>query len=127
MNARWWFYVKDGQQHSVPALADLVAALESGEIDAATVIWRQGLPEWLPAGSVEELTWFFAGDTRPPAEQESPAESRAETTDPTRSAAPVAGEAGFHAPPPLPGSAAGSVSRRLEFGASLPVSRKPGE
>jgi hypothetical protein len=43
-----WYYAHDGQQdgpHSEEALQNLV---KSGQINASTLVWREGMPNWLP-------------------------------------------------------------------------------
>lgn len=43
-----WYYVRDGQQdgpHSDEALQQLAG---SGRLDAATLVWREGMADWLP-------------------------------------------------------------------------------
>jgi len=66
MSASWWFYVREGQQHSVPSLADLAAAFERGEIEGSTLVWRQGLSEWIPARAVPELVSHLGEGQKPP-------------------------------------------------------------
>jgi len=84
MSASWWFYVREGQQHSVPSLADLAAAFDRGEIEGSTLVWRQGLSEWLPARAVPELVSHL-GDAPKPPPLPTPAAPPSVRTDPPQS------------------------------------------
>lgn len=58
-----WFYSSAGQQTGPVPHAHLVAWLESGQLPADTLIWRDGMAEWTAAAQTPE----FAGRTFAPA------------------------------------------------------------
>lgn len=72
------YYYADGQERRGPV--DM-ATLRSVGITRETLVWREGMPDWRPAGDVPELASFFtlpgrkAGpppiEERPPRERES--------------------------------------------------------
>lgn len=48
-----------------------VGPIEEGELlshgmTVNTLVWREGMPEWVPAGKVPELAYMFGGATVPP-------------------------------------------------------------
>jgi hypothetical protein len=50
-----WFYAR-GNGHNGPIqLADLQRMVDAGDIGPSTLVWRNGLPNWLPAHQVSEL------------------------------------------------------------------------
>ena len=58
-----FFVHANGQQLGPFALDALKQAATAGQINAATMVWRQGLTAWVPAGQAPELISFF---TPPP-------------------------------------------------------------
>ena len=50
-----WHYSKGGQQHSPVSAADLKALAKSGELLPTDMIWKEGMAEWKPAGSLKGL------------------------------------------------------------------------
>ncbi len=66
----WYFERGTGQEGPVGADA-LRAMLAEGTLKAENKVWRKGLPDWLPAGDVEELS---ASETPPETPPEAPAE-----------------------------------------------------
>ncbi len=50
-----WYYLKQGQRHGPTSDQELRKLVESGQLQASDLVWRQGLPEWVRADSVEEL------------------------------------------------------------------------
>jgi len=63
--ASQFFIAVGGQQagpYAVSALADFVKA---GQVTSDTLVWKQGMPNWITAGQVSELTSLF-GQTPPP-------------------------------------------------------------
>ncbi|HET6876022.1 MAG TPA: SPFH domain-containing protein [Jatrophihabitans sp.] len=55
----------DGKQVGPVQRADLPARVASGELTRETLVWKQGMPAWAPAGDVAELASLFAA-TPPP-------------------------------------------------------------
>ena len=50
-----WHYSKGGQQHGPISAADLKALTKSGELLPTDMIWKEGMSEWKPAGSLKGL------------------------------------------------------------------------
>lgn len=50
-----WSYEKDGERHGPVTKLRLRELLERGEISADTLVWRNGLGAWTPAGRLNEL------------------------------------------------------------------------
>ena len=50
-----WHYSKGGQQHGPISAADLNALAKSGELLPTDMIWKEGMAEWKPAGSLKGL------------------------------------------------------------------------
>lgn len=53
-----WFYARDGQKHGPLSPPDLKRLSTSGQLLPTDLIWKQGMAQWVPAGSVKQL---FAG------------------------------------------------------------------
>lgn len=51
-----WYYSKGGTQLGPVEEGELRAKLASGEIFQTDLVWRDGMPDWLPAAKVPELT-----------------------------------------------------------------------
>ena len=49
---------------SLPA-ANVSSMVAAGQVTAATLVWSQGMPGWVPAGQVPELATFFASQPPP--------------------------------------------------------------
>ncbi|NJM38311.1 MAG: DUF4339 domain-containing protein [Akkermansiaceae bacterium] len=50
-----WYYSKNGTQLGPVSEADLRGKIASGEVAAVDMIWKEGMGDWQPAGSVKEL------------------------------------------------------------------------
>ncbi len=50
-----WFYGKSGQQLGPVSEQSLRELVASGGLAAADLVWRQGMPSWVPAASVPGL------------------------------------------------------------------------
>jgi membrane protease subunit (stomatin/prohibitin family) len=55
-----WYAAPGGVQAGPFDQAALQQQLAAGQITAQTLVWRQGLPGWVPAGQVQELQALFA-------------------------------------------------------------------
>lgn len=55
-----WFALRDGQQEGPLELSALQERVRAGEITLATLLWRDGLPEWQRADQLPELLPVFA-------------------------------------------------------------------
>lgn len=51
-----WFYVKHNTKQGAVSTEQLQSLYSSNEIDANTLVWREGQAEWLPISQIEELT-----------------------------------------------------------------------
>lgn len=54
--SRMWHYVRNGQPQSPVPEEQLRALRASSALRAEDLVWREGLPAWIPAGQVPELT-----------------------------------------------------------------------
>ena len=60
-----WYYADDDHQQIGPINDEqLFAAYESGVITEATLVWRDGMDEWLPLGTVVELPQKATGPAK---------------------------------------------------------------
>ena len=50
-----WYYSKNSMQLGPVEQAELLAKISSGEILRSDMVWRDGMPDWVPASSVPEL------------------------------------------------------------------------
>ena len=50
-----WYYAKHGKQEGPVDQATLQSKIQSGEVAATDLVWRDGMPEWKAAGDVTEL------------------------------------------------------------------------
>lgn len=64
-----FFLALDGTQTGPFGMDVLKAKVTSGELTAETLAWKQGLPDWTPAGKVVELASLFAAGGPPPLPQ----------------------------------------------------------
>lgn len=56
----------NGQQYGPYNLAQMQQMAQSGQINAQVLVWAQGMPSWVAAGSVPELANLFVATTPPP-------------------------------------------------------------
>ena len=60
------FFVAVGGQQSGPFdLAALQQQVQSGQLTRESLVWKQGMAQWMPAGEVQELANLF-GQAPPP-------------------------------------------------------------
>jgi hypothetical protein len=50
-----WYYSKNGTQLGPVAQGELISKLASGEVSPADLVWKDGMPDWVPASQVAEL------------------------------------------------------------------------
>ncbi len=55
MESSVWYYVVDGAQVGPVELADLRAAVATGKVGPADLVWQDGTPDWVPARTVSGL------------------------------------------------------------------------
>jgi membrane protease subunit (stomatin/prohibitin family) len=54
------FYLAvDGQQQGPFDLASVQTRIKSGQLPRDTLVWKQGMPQWTPAGEVDDLKSLF--------------------------------------------------------------------
>ena len=58
-----WFYVVDGQQQGPVPFEELRSRAVRGDLERPHLVWKDGMADWQPAGSVEGL---FSGVEQPP-------------------------------------------------------------
>lgn len=52
MSQQWYYADRQRQQQGPLAGAELVAALKRGDVEMSTLVWREGLPGWVPLAQV---------------------------------------------------------------------------
>ena len=55
-----WYYAREKKQQGPVTLEALRAMAGSGELTAADMVWKNGTPDWKPAGEVADLSETFA-------------------------------------------------------------------
>ncbi|MBK1854154.1 DUF4339 domain-containing protein [Verrucomicrobiaceae bacterium 5K15] len=50
-----WFYGKDNTQHGPVSDLEIRTLISSGEVQPETIIWREGMADWLPLKDVQEF------------------------------------------------------------------------
>ncbi len=50
-----WYYSKDGQQQGPVAQVKLQQMLQSGELTSSSLVWKQGMEDWVPASTVSDF------------------------------------------------------------------------
>jgi hypothetical protein len=61
-----WYFAQAGQQQGPFPESTLRQMLASGQLSPADVVWRPGMPQWAPAGSVPGLMPAQAAPVTPP-------------------------------------------------------------
>jgi len=61
-----YFVVIDGQQKGAFNIQQLQELSQSGQLKKETLVWKQGMPNWLEAGQVQELTALQFSSMPPP-------------------------------------------------------------
>ena len=59
-----WHVSLNGQQSPALQLAQVQQYIQSGQVTAATMVWKTGLSDWMAAGQVPELAGLFGGPAR---------------------------------------------------------------
>jgi len=54
-----WFYVKWQKQLGPVSTGKILEMIDAGRIEAATLVWREGMQSWVPAGSLDEFRFAF--------------------------------------------------------------------
>ena len=63
-----WYYAKHGKQEGPVPVERLRAMIASGEVGPSDLVWREGMPEWIPAARATELSSPGSVDSSPPDE-----------------------------------------------------------
>ncbi len=50
-----WYWMKDGQKHGPVDTAHLEQLARAGRLQPSDMIWRDGLPSWVPASKAKGL------------------------------------------------------------------------
>src|SRR5947209_6494393 len=50
-----WFYAKDGQQAGPVSALQLRQLAAAGQLGSSDLVWKQGMPKWVPASEVKGL------------------------------------------------------------------------
>jgi len=54
--AQQWFYTKDGKSKIGPVTSTALQALaQSGQLLPTDMVWKEGMPKWVPAQKVKGL------------------------------------------------------------------------
>ena len=65
--AETWHVSLNGQQSPAIQLAQVHQYIQSGQVNASTMVWKSGLANWTPAGQLPELAGVLgAGPSSPP-------------------------------------------------------------
>lgn len=62
-----WYYVKDGQQAGPVNDVQLQQLVAGGDVNESTLVWREGLTDWVAYGSFGQVTGSAAAVSAPPA------------------------------------------------------------
>lgn len=55
-----WFYGKDNTQHGPVSELEIRTLISSGQINGSTIIWREGMADWIPMKDVAEFQALVA-------------------------------------------------------------------
>lgn len=58
MSEHHWFYVREGRREGPVRRARLLELVRGGWLGPEDLVWTEGMPEWMPAGTVD---WLFGG------------------------------------------------------------------
>lgn len=58
MTEHHWFYVREGRREGPVRRARLLELVRGGWLAPEDLVWTEGMPEWVPAGTVD---WLFGG------------------------------------------------------------------
>jgi membrane protease subunit (stomatin/prohibitin family) len=61
-----WYAAVGGQQVGPLTPEALQQQIQGGSVQAGTLVWRQGMPNWAPANQVPELAGMFSAGGPPP-------------------------------------------------------------
>ncbi len=61
-----WFYVDRGGRHGPEELPGIRTMVATGRINRDTLVWREGMPNWVPASTSELAPLFSVAQAGPP-------------------------------------------------------------
>ena len=106
-----WFYAKGAQQHGPVPADELRQLIATGAVTANDLVWREGMPNWVPATAVAELFPRPSAPAYPPygyGQQQPPPPQQYDPTQQAGGVAPNPAQPlpyGHYAYPPSPGAA----------------------
>ena len=116
-----WYFTKNGQRHGPITSQQLKELAAKGELGPADLVWKEGMPQWVPASKVKGLMPSSAAVTSKPTSPSSPT-----ATTKARTSKPVKKEAAPDIPSKSTGVATKTKSRRTELMYCSGVSRRSG-
>lgn len=99
-----WYYAKNGVQHGPVPLETLRDKIAMGEIGPSDLAWKEGLADWAPVSTIEELKPRTVAEPEVVAVSADPAPAEIRTSQPSVSAPASPGPVG-HPVPTAPVSA----------------------
>jgi hypothetical protein len=60
-----WYYARNGHQVGPVSESEIPSLINSGVVVASTLVWHEGLTDWIPANQ-STLSKLFSGSTPPP-------------------------------------------------------------
>src|SRR5262245_35814065 len=98
-----WYFERQGQRYGPCTLEKLKRLLAAGNVSGDDLIWREGMPKWIPAKTVPELSGAPAPAPAAPA-------APPPASPPKGKAAPVVAPVPAPAPAPVPAPAQQAVT-----------------
>ncbi|QQL45317.1 CD225/dispanin family protein [Sulfuriroseicoccus oceanibius] len=83
-----WYYTENGTQQGPVSGEQMTALIQSGRLTSQSLVWREGMANWLPVAQVPELSAL--AQSGPPATSHSPYQPPAST--PTHPGMPIGPE-----------------------------------
>jgi hypothetical protein len=65
-DAKQWHFARNGAQGGPASESELRRMLQAGELRRTDLVWRDGMPEWQPAGQVAEFASVAPAAVPPP-------------------------------------------------------------
>ena len=60
-----WHYMIGQQQLGPVPLSTLIGMINTGSVTATTLVWKEGMPGWVPAGGVAEFAYALQHKPNP--------------------------------------------------------------
>jgi hypothetical protein len=94
-----WYFARNGQQQGPLPESTLRQMLASGQLSPSDAVWRQGMPQWVAAGSIPALMAAPSAPGMPPPAPYPPAGYPPQAVLPVGYAGPQTGYRPYGAPP----------------------------